>query len=169
MRAKGVGPDAVVAVCADRSVALAVALLGVLAAGGAYLPLDPAGPAGRLRMIVEEADAVAALADPQYAGPLREADPGLAVLPMDAHDPADATAGQALAPAPDREPSVADLAYVIYTSGSTGRPKGVAVPHRGIVNRLLRMQHEYRLGPDDVVLQKTPYTSTCRSGSSSGP
>src|SRR5204863_7134075 len=49
-------------------------------------------------------------------------------------------------------------AYVIYTSGSTGEPKGVAVPHRGVVNRLLWMQEEYRLGPDDCVLQKTPYS-----------
>jgi amino acid adenylation domain-containing protein len=49
-----------------------------------------------------------------------------------------------------------NMAYVIYTSGSTGRPKGVANTHRGIVNRLVWMQHAYRLGPDDVVLQKTP-------------
>ncbi len=51
-----------------------------------------------------------------------------------------------------------NIAYVLYTSGSTGRPKGVAVPHRGLRNRLLWMQTQFHLGPDDAVLQKTPYS-----------
>ena len=59
-------------------------------------------------------------------------------------------------PLPVVEPT--DIAYVIYTSGSTGQPKGVAVPHRGLLNRLLWMQEEYRLEPAERVLQKTPFT-----------
>ena len=57
---------------------------------------------------------------------------------------------------------------MIYTSGSTGRPKGVMIEHAGIVNRLRWMQAAYGLEPGDRVLQKTPFASTCRCGSSSG-
>ncbi|GAA2393648.1 amino acid adenylation domain-containing protein [Dactylosporangium salmoneum] len=127
---RGVGPGDVVAIRAERSVELVVALLGILRSGAAYLPLDPEYPAERLDFMVADSGARLVL------------DRGL--LP-----PANDTA------APDRG-GPHDTAYVIYTSGSTGRPKGVANAHRGIVNRLLWMQDEYRLGPDDVVLQKTP-------------
>ncbi|MDY0812687.1 amino acid adenylation domain-containing protein [Kitasatospora purpeofusca] len=163
LRAHGVGPDEPVAVCAQRSVALVVALLGVLLADGAYLPLDCEHPAARIRTILDEARPAVVLADASFA-PLF-ASTGSVLLPLDGGtrltDPPTAQApvqAPVQAPPPAREPSDADLAYVIYTSGSTGRPKGVAIPHRGIVNRLLWMQRHYRLTPDDVVLQKTPYT-----------
>ncbi|MFJ4799053.1 non-ribosomal peptide synthetase [Kitasatospora purpeofusca] len=151
LRAHGVGPDAAVAVCAQRSVALVVALLGVLLADGAYLPLDCEHPAARIRTVLDEARPAVVLADEAFA-PLF-AGTGPVLLPLDGGAPP-----AVQAPPPAREPSDADLAYIIYTSGSTGRPKGVAIPHRGIVNRLLWMQDRYRLTPDDVVLQKTPYT-----------
>ncbi|MFC7643994.1 AMP-binding protein [Streptosporangium lutulentum] len=76
--------------------------------------------------------------------------------------------GRRPAGAPRPQVTSGNAAYVIYTSGSTGRPKGVPNTHRGIVNRLRWMQSTYRLGDDDVVLQKTPAASTCRCGSSSG-
>ncbi|MFD9065173.1 amino acid adenylation domain-containing protein [Kitasatospora purpeofusca] len=151
LRAHGVGPDRAVAVCAQRSVALVVALLGVLLADGAYLPLDCEHPAARIRTVLDEARPAVVLADEAFA-PLF-AGTGPVLLPLDGGAPP-----AVQAPPPAREPSDADLAYIIYTSGSTGRPKGVAIPHRGIVNRLLWMQDRYRLTPDDVVLQKTPYT-----------
>ncbi|WP_159394177.1 amino acid adenylation domain-containing protein [Streptomyces sp. NRRL S-495] len=149
LRAHGVGPDEAVAVCAERSVALVVALLGVLLADGAYLPLDCEHPAARIRTVLDEARPAVVLADESFA-PLFA---GSVLLPLDG-----GTRPTVQAPPPAREPSDADLAYIIYTSGSTGRPKGVAIPHRGIVNRLLWMQRQYRLTPEDVVLQKTPYT-----------
>ncbi|WP_236789556.1 non-ribosomal peptide synthetase [Amycolatopsis sp. GM8] len=126
LAAAGVGPDRIVGIRQDRSLDLIVSLLGVLKAGGAYLPLDPSYPEERLEFMISDAEPVVVLP---------------AVLDG---------AGELRRPRPD------DAAYVIYTSGSTGRPKGVVVSHRAIVNRLLWMQHEYQLTPEDAVLQKTP-------------
>ncbi|MEU4440019.1 non-ribosomal peptide synthetase/MFS transporter [Micromonospora chalcea] len=150
LRAAGVGPETLVGVCAERSVELVAGLLGVLKAGGAYLPLDPEYPADRLAFMVGDADAPVVLVQSHLRDVLP--DTGATVLELD-----DATvwSGQ-----PDTDPAPAagpeHLAYVIYTSGSTGRPKGVPNTHRGIVNRLDWMQKTYRLGADDAVLQKTP-------------
>ncbi|MDO3686252.1 non-ribosomal peptide synthetase/MFS transporter [Micromonospora sp. C28ISP2-4] len=150
LRAAGVGPETLVGVCAERSVELVAGLLGVLKAGGAYLPLDPEYPADRLAFMVGDADAPVVLVQSHLRDVLP--DTGATVLELD-----DATvwAGQ-----PDTDPAPAagpeHLAYVIYTSGSTGRPKGVPNTHRGIVNRLDWMQKTYGLGADDAVLQKTP-------------
>ncbi|MFJ1542794.1 amino acid adenylation domain-containing protein [Micromonospora chalcea] len=150
LRAAGVGPETLVGVCAERSVELVAGLLGVLKAGGAYLPLDPEYPADRLAFMVGDADAPVVLVQSHLRDVLP--DTGATVLELD-----DATVwtGQ-----PETDPAPAagleNLAYVIYTSGSTGRPKGVPNTHRGIVNRLDWMQKTYRLGADDAVLQKTP-------------
>ncbi|MCS7482453.1 non-ribosomal peptide synthetase [Umezawaea endophytica] len=152
LRSHGVGPDIVVGVCAQRSTKLVVALLGILLADGAYLPLDVEHPARRIAAIVEEARPRVLLADDDRIAALRAAVPGQLVLPLTGSGSTGDRGGRA------DPPNELDLAYVIYTSGSTGRPKGVAVPHRGIVNRLVWMQERYRLGADDVVLQKTPYT-----------
>ncbi|MGA4683166.1 amino acid adenylation domain-containing protein [Micromonospora sp. AB353] len=150
LRAAGVGPETLVGVCAERSVELVAGLLGVLKAGGAYLPLDPEYPADRLAFMVGDADAPVVLVQSHLRDVLP--DTGATVLELD-----DATvwSGQ-----PESDPTPAagpeNLAYVIYTSGSTGRPKGVPNTHRGIVNRLDWMQKTYGLGADDAVLQKTP-------------
>ncbi|MEV0810861.1 amino acid adenylation domain-containing protein [Micromonospora sp. NPDC050200] len=150
LRAAGVGPETLVGVCAERSVELVTGLLGVLKAGGAYLPLDPEYPADRLAFMVDDAAAPVVLVQEH----LRDVLPatGATVLAL---DDAGVWAGQ---PADDPTPAAGPehLAYVIYTSGSTGRPKGVPNTHRGIVNRLDWMQQTYRLGADDAVLQKTP-------------
>ena len=127
LRAAGTRPDVAVAVAADRSAHALVAILGVLYAGGAYLPLDPAAPPDRLRYTLADAGAVAITGTPAATAALHQAAPGLPVIAVPAADPA--------AP-PDLDPaslSPANLAYLIYTSGSTGRPKGVAVTHRNIV------------------------------------
>ncbi|MER5337801.1 amino acid adenylation domain-containing protein [Micromonospora sp. NPDC002717] len=150
LRAAGVGPESLVGVCAERSVELVAGLLGVLKAGGAYLPLDPEYPADRLAFMVTDAAAPVVLVQEHLRDVLP--DTGATVLALDdeqvwADQPADD-------PAPVAGPG--HLAYVIYTSGSTGRPKGVPNTHRGIVNRLDWMQKTYGLGADDAVLQKTP-------------
>ncbi|MFG3714615.1 amino acid adenylation domain-containing protein [Micromonospora sp. NPDC047730] len=150
LRAAGVGPETLVGVCAERSVELVAGLLGVLKAGGAYLPLDPEYPADRLSFMVTDAAAPVVLVQEHLRDVLP--DTGATVLALDdervwADQPADD-------PAPVVGPG--HLAYVIYTSGSTGRPKGVPNTHRGIVNRLDWMQKTYGLGADDAVLQKTP-------------
>src|SRR5882724_12556549 len=140
------GPEAVVAVRAQRSLALSIGLLAVLKAGAAYLPLDPEHPRERQRQMLEDSGAVALLAgdaacDEEHGG-------RYAVVRLDSPPPGDAPAAGGAVPE--------NLAYVIYTSGSTGRPKGAMNTHRGIVNRLLWMQSAFGLDGTDVVLQKTP-------------
>ncbi|MBO4206896.1 non-ribosomal peptide synthetase/MFS transporter [Micromonospora echinofusca] len=150
LRAAGVGPETLVGVCAERSVELVAGLLGVVKAGGAYLPLDPEYPADRLAFMVTDAAAPVVLVQEHLRDVLPATD--ATVLALD--DPT------LWADQPDTDPVATagpgNLAYVIYTSGSTGRPKGVPNTHRGIVNRLDWMQKTYRLGADDAVLQKTP-------------
>ncbi|WP_242895208.1 non-ribosomal peptide synthetase [Actinomadura litoris] len=141
LRERGVGPDVVVGVHMRRSVELPVALLGVLKAGGAYLPLEPEHPVGRLRAMIESSAAPVVLTHDDLAGTF----------------PTEIVVGAETAeegPEPSAHPD--GLAYVIYTSGSTGVPKGVQITHRGIVNRLVWMQDAYALTPRDRVLQKTP-------------
>ncbi|AZQ36253.1 amino acid adenylation domain-containing protein [Streptomyces cyaneochromogenes] len=149
LRSLGVGPDTVVGVHLDRSPELMVALLAVLKAGGAYLPLDTGYPRERLAFMLADARVPVLLA--RSGGGEALAADGIAVVAVDDR------AGDGF-PGTEPEPVAGPdhLAYVIYTSGSTGRPKGVQVPHRGIVNRLRWMQDAYRLTGADTVLQKTP-------------
>jgi amino acid adenylation domain-containing protein len=146
----GVRPDSRVAVCLPRSVALEIALLATLKAGGCYVPLDAGYPKDRLAYMLADSEPAAILTDASSRDRLPEHPVTIDVDSLAA----------VLASYPAGEPDVAlepsNLAYVIYTSGTTGRPKGVQIEHRGIVNRLLWMQDEYRLDPADVVLQKTP-------------
>jgi len=148
LRAMGVGPDTVVPVCLERSTDLAVGLLGVLAAGGAYLPLDPDHPPARLALQIEEAHAPALVAQRRLAARL-PAFAGATCWVEEAEGAGADLAGPA---------RPANLAYVIYTSGSTGRPKGVMVTHAAIANRLRWMQDAFPLTAEDRVLQKTPLT-----------
>ncbi|MFJ1820076.1 non-ribosomal peptide synthase/polyketide synthase [Streptomyces sp. NPDC088139] len=154
---RGVGPESVVGVCMERGVDMVVALLGVLKAGGAYLPVDPEYPAERIAFMLQDAASLvlttAALDEALPTGVVR-------VVVDEPATVADLAGRYGGAPAAD-ELRAALLpghpAYVIYTSGSTGRPKGVAVPHEGITNRLGWMQREFALGSGDRVLQKTPF------------
>ncbi|MGV4925918.1 amino acid adenylation domain-containing protein [Streptomyces sp. BHT-5-2] len=147
--AQGIGPGDVVGVLGDRCLELPVAVLGVLKAGAAYLPLDPTVPALRLLDLVERAGAARVLAQPGVPVPDGLAAP---VTYLDAPEPYAERPQAPLARGGSR-----DLAYVIYTSGSTGRPKGVMVEHRSVVNRLTWMQRQYPLTADDTLLQKTPF------------
>ncbi|MGR8007037.1 amino acid adenylation domain-containing protein [Streptomyces hypolithicus] len=149
LAADGVRPGALVAVALPRSVELIVALLAVLKAGGAYLPLDPGHPPGRIADMLDDAAPVAVVTD--SATRTRLPDTGIPHVVLDRTDLS------ALSPvgSPDAL-TPQHPAYVIYTSGSTGRPKGVVVSHAAIDNRLRWMQHTYPLAPGDRVLQKTP-------------
>ena len=146
LRERGARAGRVVAVCLERSLALPAALLGVMATGAAYLPLDPAHPAERLAWLLEDSRALLVLADAASAGRLPDT---AAVLRVDV--PLDGPPAEPVA-LPD------DLAYVIYTSGSTGVPKGVEVEHRSVANRLLWTARLASGGPGTRVLQKTPAT-----------
>ncbi|MET7638019.1 amino acid adenylation domain-containing protein [Streptomyces sp. NPDC005438] len=145
LRERGVVPDTVVGVLAERGPALPLAFLAILKAGGAYLPLDPDHPDARRRTLLADASARLVVTTGDLATSLPEE--VTAVLA----DAPELTTG----PAP-RLPSAAgpgDLAYVIFTSGSTGRPKGVAVEHRSIVNFARGITDLFDMGPGDRVLQ----------------
>jgi amino acid adenylation domain-containing protein len=149
----GVGPEVVVGVAAERSVELVAGLLGVLGAGGAWLPLEPDLPRQRLAMILEDAAPAVVLTRRADADALPlDAVPGLRLAWLDEVSGLPAGAAQRLPRA-----AADNAAYVIYTSGSTGRPKGVVNSHRGIVNRLLWMQEACGLDAGDRFLQKTPF------------
>ncbi|HEL3169898.1 TPA: enterobactin synthase subunit F [Stenotrophomonas maltophilia] len=147
LRAMAVGPGSVVAVALPRSLELVIALVAVLRAGAAYLPLDLAHPDERLARILASAQPACVLAAAEVSARMD----GVPVLALDQW-----TALSFAAPWADPAPS--DAAYVIYTSGSTGEPKGVVIEHRAIVNRLLWMREHYGIRSDDRVLQKTPAT-----------
>ncbi|WP_081317056.1 non-ribosomal peptide synthetase [Xanthomonas translucens] len=151
--ALGVGPDRYVAVCLPRGIDLVVALLATLKAGGAYLPLDPDLPPGRLTGMLADAQPCALLAHRDTAALLGQRDDLHCVL-LDADPPA-------WRAAPTQTPAVPTLlpqhpAYVLYTSGSTGQPKGAINTHAGIDNRLGWMQQTLGLRPEHSLLQKTP-------------
>ncbi|WP_437982702.1 amino acid adenylation domain-containing protein [Sorangium sp. So ce117] len=153
LRRRGVGPDVLVAIAAERSIEMVVGLFGILKAGGAYVPIDPEYPADRIAFMLEDAGAPVLLS--QWPVASRLPAHGAEVLCLDA-DRAEI----------DREPtgnlatpvSPDSLAYTIYTSGSTGRPKGAGNSHRGLLNRLQWMQERYGLTAEDRVLQKTPFS-----------
>ncbi|MFE2376163.1 amino acid adenylation domain-containing protein [Streptomyces sp. NPDC059398] len=151
LRALGVGPGVVVGVLAERGLDLVVALLAVIASGGAYLPLDPEHPSERLEHMVGDTAAPVVLAQRRFVPLL----PVGKVTVLDLDDPGQWAEESDRPPAPLAGP--ADPAYVIFTSGSTGRPKAVSTSHRAIHNRLTWMQRQYPLDGDDVVLQKTPF------------
>jgi amino acid adenylation domain-containing protein len=154
----GVRADALVAICAERSLEMVVALLGVIKAGGAYVPLDPSYPPDRLGYMLEDSAPAALLIQSHLAGAFaNEKYAGQIVDLTGATPPWRAQ--------PETNPNAADsgvhsgsLAYVIYTSGSTGKPKGVMIEHRSLVNRLVWMQKAYGLTSGDSVLQKTPFS-----------
>ena len=158
--ALGVRPGDIVAVALPRSVFLSLALMAIVEAGAAYLPLDTGYPDERLAMMLEDAAPRLVITNP--AQQARFADKG-EILLYDAPLAADHAAGVAIAgPTPDH------AAYIIFTSGSTGRPKGVLVGHQAIVNRLLWMQHQYPLGRTTRCCRKRRAVSTSRCGNSSG-
>jgi natural product biosynthesis luciferase-like monooxygenase protein/amino acid adenylation domain-containing protein/non-ribosomal peptide synthase protein (TIGR01720 family) len=153
LRARGVGPDLLVALCAERSLELVVGMLGILKAGAAYVPLDPEYPRERLEYMLADAAAPVLLTQARLASGLPRGD--AAVVCLDSEWEAVARERE------DRPPVTVDgtgLAYVIYTSGSTGRPKGAMNSHAAICNRLRWMQEAYGLDASDRVLQKTPFS-----------
>ncbi len=153
LQKQGIGPESLVGVLMERSVELVVALLAVLKAGAAYVPLDPAYPRERLSFMLEETGTRVLLTQQALVDQLFA--PHAQSLCLDTEWTKVAGEAQQNPQSGVREEN---LAYVIYTSGSTGRPKAVMNSHRGIVNRLLWMQEQYQLTGDDRVLQKTPYS-----------
>ncbi|AIV74690.1 amino acid adenylation domain protein [Burkholderia pseudomallei] len=161
LQARGVGPDRLVALCAERGIEMVVGLLAILKAGGAYVPLDPSHPPERLRRMLDDTNPVAVLVDDIGADALASFGSHVAARSPRVHLSRDIAQWRACSPAnppTPRERAARRLAYVIYTSGSSGEPKGVMNEHRGVVNRLWWMQQTYALDERDAVLQKTPFS-----------
>jgi amino acid adenylation domain-containing protein len=152
LRALGVGPEARVGVCAERSPELVVALLAVLKAGGAYVPLDPSYPRERLAYMVEDSGACLLLVQAALAGDFQATAVPQAALNGDLGGEEEDTESLS-----DRSPGGVlpeHPAYLLYTSGSTGRPKGVVVSHRSAAHRVAYAAR-VDLTPADAFLQKT--------------
>jgi amino acid adenylation domain-containing protein/non-ribosomal peptide synthase protein (TIGR01720 family) len=147
LRALGVGPEALVGLCADRSLEMVVGVLAILKAGAAYVPLDPSYPRDRLALMLEDARVSVLVGQEPLLASLPH-DSAL-IVPLD--DPKALLAYPPQNPAPMAGPE--NLAYVIFTSGSTGRPKGVGVAHRGLCNLVTAQALAFGLGPRDRVLQ----------------
>ena len=146
--AHGVRPESRVALCAERSVDLVVAVLAILKAGGGYVPLDPAYPSTRLAQALDDAAACLLVADATGRAAVgADALASLVVIALDAPD------GDVDNPAPDPEIAGLDahsLAYVIYTSGSTGRPKGVMIEHAQVTRLFGTTRVHFGFDEDDV-------------------
>ncbi|HHH50864.1 MAG TPA: amino acid adenylation domain-containing protein, partial [Campylobacterales bacterium] len=148
--------NTIVPIMLDRSEWMIIAILGVLKAGGAYLPIDPHYPLERIQYILRDSKANVVLHDSNNATQANTYE-SLAVLKvlnvqtLDVYDGIESINLECMN-------SVHDLAYVIYTSGSTGQPKGVMLAHKGAVNRIEWMQKKYDLDSNDTILQKTPFS-----------
>jgi amino acid adenylation domain-containing protein/thioester reductase-like protein len=144
---RGVKPGYLVGIFVKRSLDMLVGLLGVLKAGGAYLPLDPSFPSERLAFMVEDSGASVILTQASLLDNVPEHQ--AQVICLDALKDLPSAKKKAKPASPD------DLAYVIYTSGSTGKPKGVQIHHRAVVNFLCSMREELKINSDDTLLAVT--------------
>jgi amino acid adenylation domain-containing protein len=149
LRAAGAKPNTVIALMVERSFAMSIGILAVIRAGAGYLPLPPENPPDRTEYMLKEAGVGILLVHGKTAAKAAFNGTVINLDDLTLYDGPGAPLANVNGPQ--------DLAYVIYTSGSTGRPKGVMIEHRSVINRLHWMQRAYPLGPDDVILQKTPY------------
>lgn len=159
---RGIGPESRVGVYLHRGGDLVVALLGILTAGAAYVPLDPEYPAQRIAFLVTDAELDIVVTDPDLPF-LAELDGTVSAVSVRRE-----TTGWS-ARAPQVTVDAEHPAYVIYTSGSTGRPKGVVVPHRGIVNWSAGGWTRIRWVPPTGCSRRPRTASTSRCRRSSAP
>ena len=142
------GPEALVGICVERSVEMALAIMGVLKAGGAYLPLDPEYPLERLAFMLEDAGAKVALTQRGVKERLPASCEQVVCLDVE---------WERISKESECDPlsavGVENMAYVIYTSGSTGKPKGVMIANRGLCNLVEAQKKAFGIGDQSRVLQ----------------
>jgi amino acid adenylation domain-containing protein len=148
LRALGVGPEVLVAICLERSLEMVIGLLGILKAGGAFVPLDPAYPKERLAFMLKDSQVPVLLTQERLVAGLPEHAARVICL-----DSGWETMARESGESPGSSTLPQNLAYVIYTSGSTGQPKGVLVSHDSIADHCRNAQRCYELDSRDVVLQ----------------
>ena len=159
LRERGIGRGHRVGLCLGREPHLFVALLAVLKAGAAYVPLDPGFPQSRLDYYAEDARLALLLTTSTIPAAPRQwcADAAERTVQLDLDAAWQAQPADAL-PASEADAQAGDAAYVIYTSGSTGTPKGVCVPHRAVANLMQTMRQEPGIGPDDRLAAVTTWS-----------
>ncbi|HSL81559.1 MAG TPA: amino acid adenylation domain-containing protein, partial [Thermoanaerobaculia bacterium] len=154
LRELGARPDRLVAVVMEKGWEQVAAALAVVESGAAYLPIDAAWPAERIRLLLERGEVELVLTQPAVEDSIRWPEDGRCVrLLVDGAPPE-----PPLEPEPGPTGGAADLAYVIFTSGSTGEPKGVMIDHRSAVNTVADVNRRFGAGPDDRVLALSSLT-----------
>jgi amino acid adenylation domain-containing protein len=148
LQLRGVGPDVVVAIYFNRSPAAIVAALGVLKAGGSYLPLDPGYPADRVVFMLKDAQVPVLITGHCMLANLPACPEHVVILDPEGR----CDAGQSRPPVAG-QPALDHLAYVIYTSGSTGQPKGVEITHAGLLNLVHWHHRAFRITATDRACQ----------------
>jgi amino acid adenylation domain-containing protein len=146
LRSLGVERESLVGICIDRSLEMAIGIVGILKSSGAYLPLDPDYPKDRLAFMVRDANPPVIVTKSNLVDALPDSESRVVLL--------DDVATLSSLPTDDLidQPLPSDLAYVIYTSGSTGQPKGVMIEHGNLANYLRALNHELGIRGDDVYL-----------------
>ncbi|HEU5124960.1 MAG TPA: amino acid adenylation domain-containing protein [Verrucomicrobiae bacterium] len=155
LQTQGVGPETLVAVCIERSLELPIALLAVLKAGGAYLPLDRSYPTERLAYMLGDSKAPVLLTQSAFADELKSENTNVICLDDPQQQKQIAAQSTENFPCPA---NLENLAYIIYTSGSTGAPKGVQIPHRALLNHNFAIAEAFQLSPADRTLQFSPFS-----------
>ncbi len=152
LRHLGVAPGTIVGISLERTTEMVIGLLGILKAGGTYVPLDPSFPRERLAFMLQDTQAPVLITQRSLLAELPHPQHSLKMICLDgdwetiARQPSDT---------PPDATTASDLAYVLFTSGSTGKPKGVQIPHRALTNFLLSMQEAPGIRPEDVLLSVT--------------
>ena len=150
LRTEGVGPEVLVGISIERSLEMLVAILGVLKAGGGYVPLDPNYPQERLQFMITDARLRLVITTKQMANNI----PASAQLLFIDNDWPKIAKRDVNNLATKIQPH--NVAYVIYTSGSTGNPKGVAIEHRSLTNFIYAAAAAYEIASSDRMLQLRP-------------
>lgn len=148
LRKQGVGPEAQVGICVERSFDMLVALLGVLKAGGAYVPLDPKYPRERIAFMIEDAQLALVITQRRLVPDIPDDDARLVAIDKDWE-----TIAKESTENPDVDVAAENLSLLLYTSGSTGNPKGVMIEHRSLAHYAAAAGVEYAIKPGDRVLQ----------------
>jgi amino acid adenylation domain-containing protein len=150
LKTLGIGSDALVGICVERSLEMMVGLWGILKAGGAYVPLDPAYPPERLAYMLSDSQMTVLVTQQDLVSLLPEHQAKIVCLDSD---------WEAISQENEANPchavTLEQLAYIIYTSGSTGKPKGVQIPHGAVANFLKSMQRQPGLTDKDILLAIT--------------
>jgi non-ribosomal peptide synthetase component F len=149
LKEKGVEKETIVGLSLERSFEMIIGMYAIVLAGGTYMPIEPTLPADYISYILEDSQTGIILSKTGYSGLFPDS---VDFISLDSFN---YSLSSPLSELPPVSPD--DRVYILYTSGSTGRPKGVEITHRGLINRLLWMDDEYRLTDEDVLFQKTPY------------